>query len=292
MSRLLETIPVTEQAARAAAQAASRAGVTVRELDDMEDILKAVALFDQVWEANGDDHIVPSNLARALALAGSCFAGAFVDEEIAGAVLGIVGMRDGHHLHSHVLAVRPQSGSGGIGFALKQYQRSWALANGVDPVIWTFDPLVRRNAYFNLCKLGAEIIQYHVNFYGNMSDGLNSGDESDRVTILWRLTSDRAISASEGPVQEPDIEALLATGAVVSLDEDAEGAPVRADTDASVLLCRVPPDAVALRQSNPSLAMDWRKALRETMGRALGDGYVATGITKSGWYVLERKSEK
>jgi len=33
-------------------------------------------------------------------------------------------------------------------------------------IAWTYDPLIRRNAYFNLVKLGARPVEYLRNFYG------------------------------------------------------------------------------------------------------------------------------
>ena len=86
----------------------------------------------------------------------------------------------------------------GVGFELKQHQRRWCLERGVKTIEWTTDPLVRRNAYFNLTKLGARASDYLVNFYGAMTDGLNAGEESDRLLISWELESRRAAVGSRG----------------------------------------------------------------------------------------------
>ena len=67
------------------------------------------------------------------------------------------------HMHSHILGVLPGSETHGLGFDLKQHQRRWCLARGVTVMEWTTDPLVRRNAYFNVTKLGAEAPTYLVN---------------------------------------------------------------------------------------------------------------------------------
>src|ERR687886_297223 len=88
-------------------------------------------------------------------------------------------------LHSHITGVAPTDAHRGIGFALKLHQRAWALARGVRLVVWTFDPLVARNAWFNLAKLGALPTAYLESFYGAMSDGINAGEESDRVLVDW-----------------------------------------------------------------------------------------------------------
>lgn len=277
-----------EQAVLAADAAARRAGVQVRDLEELQDLLRASSLFDEVWEAGAEDHILPSNMARALAHSGSYIAGAFAGGELVGASLGFLGLREGLHLHSHLLAVRRSAERAGVGFALKQHQRAWALAREVDVICWTFDPLVRRNAYFNLSKLGADLVAYEPNFYGAMSDGVNAGDESDRVLIRWRLASERAIAGSEGRLKEPDVDALAAAGARVALDEGPDGAPVLANDWGPTVLSRVPEDVVSLRRSDPARASEWRKALRESLGRAMDQGYSVRGMTKSGWYVLDR----
>ena len=155
-------------------------------------------------------------------------------------------------------------------------------------VEWTTDPLVRRNAYFNLTKLGAEADAYLVNFYGEMADGLNAGGESDRLVIRWHLDSPRSVAAASGHAGETTVDNLVRDGAVAVLTEGAQREPVSHPGSARVLLCRVPEDIVAVRRSDPVLARAWRMALRRTLMDALGAGFRVSGATRSGWYVLER----
>ena len=290
MTRVAEKFPGAQEASSVALTAAEKAGVSIRDLEDPEEIGEASRLFDQVWAVTNSPSLLPDNLARALSHAGSCFAAAFAGRDMVGAVLGFVGFRGGAHLHSHVLGVLPTAERAGVGFALKQHQRAWALNHGLDLVSWTFDPLVRRNAYFNLSKLGAELSEYHIDFYGQMNDGLNAGDESDRAVVRWQLNSSRAVAAGQQRLEEPDIPSLISDGGTIVLDENSEE-PIFSDVRGDVLLCRIPKDIVALRQTNPDLALEWRKALRDSLGAAISDGYLATGITRSGWYVLERPRE-
>src|SRR5205814_693568 len=121
-----------------------------------------------------------------------------------------------------------------LGFALKQLQRSWALERDARTIVWTADPLVRGNAYFNLVKLGASFVDYHENFYGVMQDGLNAG-ESDRVVLRWDLASERAVRAADGVVDEP----AAGAGRVVLRAGD-DGGPVTRDADGDELLAWVP----------------------------------------------------
>jgi predicted GNAT superfamily acetyltransferase len=55
-----------------------------------------------------------------------------------------------------------------------------------------------------------------------------------------------------------------------------------------IVLCQTPEDIIALREADPKRALQWRIALRETLGAALQDGYDVAGFTRAGWYVLGR----
>jgi predicted GNAT superfamily acetyltransferase len=278
--------PDTAMAAQATAhQAATRAGVHIRELTDLPDIQGASQLFDAVW-TDPTQTIMPVNLVRALSSAGAYVAGAFLDRRMVGAIIGFVGL---HHdavvVHSHILGVLPETRGRSVGFALKQHQRAWCLQRGIDTIGWTFDPLVRRNAYFNLCKLGAVGSRYETNFYGPMDDGINAGDETDRLVVTWRLTDDRVLAAAEGRT-----DVVIPQPATVLLDADAAGRPRLVAGEGPVLRCGIPDDILAIRERDPALALQWRHALRDTLGAAVQDGYTATGMDRAGWYTLTRSS--
>src|ERR1700730_4130745 len=153
--------------------------VELRELEEMREL---EALFAAIWERL-DEPPVNSDLLRALAHSGNYVVGARLGNRIVGGLVGWLGGVPGHelHMHSHILGVVGDSQVRGLGFELKQHQRRWCLERGIKVVEWTFDPLVGRNAHFNLTKLGAQAHQYLVNFYGEMVDGLNAGEESDRI---------------------------------------------------------------------------------------------------------------
>ena len=267
----------------------SPSGAVIRDLHELEDLTELEALLAAIWE-RPDDPPINTELLRALANSGNYVAGARVGGRLVGGLVGWLGVRASNelHLHSHILGVVAESQVAGVGFELKQDQRRWCLKRGVKTVEWTTDPLVRRNAYFNLTKLGARAREYLVNFYGVMADGLNAGEESDRLLISWELDSPNARTAAEGRALEPDVSSLVRDGAGALLSVGPSGEPVAGQASAArVLLCQVPEDIVVLRHANPGLARDWRLALRGVMHDALGAGYAVTGATRSGWYVLE-----
>jgi predicted GNAT superfamily acetyltransferase len=102
--------------------------------------------------------------------------------------------------------------------------------------------------------------------------------------VRWELTSDKVVRAATGRYDEPDVARLQAEGATVILDEGPTAAPVAGE----LLLAWVPEDIVALRRSDPGRAQAWRRAARDSFGKAIDDGYVATAMSRSGWYVLRR----
>ncbi|HEX6762840.1 MAG TPA: hypothetical protein VF094_08575 [Gaiellaceae bacterium] len=269
-------------AAAAARRAAQRAGIDVRSLATLAELDDASGLISRIWDDEGDPK-APTSLLRALAHAGNFVAGAFERDRLVGVSLGFFGF-DGPelHLHSHITGIDRALQGQSLGFALKQFQRSWALERGVRTVLWTADPLVRGNAFFNLVKLGATMVAYHENFYGTLEDGLNAGD-SDRVVLRWDLASERAVRAAEGAAEEPRLD----EGRVV-LRAGPDGEP---ETDAAagdVLLASIPESIVRIREQDPARAIAWRRALRDTAGSALADDYRAESITRDGWLVLRR----
>jgi predicted GNAT superfamily acetyltransferase len=280
----LDTIDAVQRRAAAAARAAAaRAGVDVRALDTVPEFEEASRLVSRIW--NDDEPKAPASLLKALSHAGNFVAGAWSGGRLVGISLGFFGFEDDEfHLHSLITGVDPGLQGRSVGFALKQFQRSWALEHGAPTVRWTADPLVRMNMFFNLVKLGATIVAYHDDFYGTIADGLNSGGESDRVVIRWDLASDRAAAAADGsPAPAPPTD----QGRVI-LRAGADGAPATSDGDGETLLAWIPEDIVHLRESDASAAHAWRRALRDTVGGSLADGFSAEAITRDGWFVLTR----
>ena len=254
------------------AAAEERAGVTIRTLSDLSELNDARSVFDAVWPAADGSTQLPANLLKAMVHAGGYCSAAYRGDQPVGAAMGFVGrhrVADGwhDHLHSHMAAVLAPYRDQHVGAALKQHQRQWSLANGIDTVVWTFDPLVRRNARLNLVKLGVDVEGFEVDFYGSMDDGINSGDPTDRLFAWWRLTSQRASDAARGALRP-----------VVLSDDDARDRRV----------VSLPEDIVALRGSDPAAAAQWRLTVREGLRSAFADGYRIVTITTDDAYLLER----
>jgi predicted GNAT superfamily acetyltransferase len=281
---------VEDSAIGSAALAAARsAGVSVRTLESPGHLTTAAELAATVWKTNTTSQL-DVTLLRALTHTGNFVAGAFEDcgpgqeERLVGMSVGFVTLRPVVGLHSHMTGTAPDRRDRGLGYAMKLFQYAWAARAGLAAVTWTFDPLVRRNAYFNLSKLGAQAVEYVAHFYGPMDDGLNSGDESDRLLMMW------PIDMRIGPprqASDPDPDPPRDCDVVLSVGPD--GAPTRSESDAELIACQVPPDIVTLRERNPQAALGWRHALRDVMVDAMRRGYRTEAFTRSGHYVLRSR---
>lgn len=273
------------QADQAAQRAARRAGVAVKSLTRNEEIGSLVGLLTEIWQPHDEGPLITQALTRALVHAGNYVSGAFVHDRLVGASVGFYGFEEGNlFLHSHITGVAAWLQGRSVGFALKQHQRAWALRRDLDSITWTFDPLVRRNAYFNVTKLGAEIVDYKPDFYGAMDDEINREDTTDRCVVLWRLDSERASEAAAGRAEEP----LVDESAAVILSQGDGGEPRLSLEAAPVLLASIPNDIVQVRRDQPERAAAWRTALRDASEWAFREGYAITGMTRAGSYVFTR----
>jgi predicted GNAT superfamily acetyltransferase len=230
---------------RLAYEAAARAGVELRPLERLKDADAILEVMIATW---GEHQLIPREMLRALPESGNVPVGAFSDAWMVGYVLGWAGIdrRNGLHVHSHMLAVRPGRRHGGVGYALKLAQRAQALEQGITVVRWTFDPMLARNAYFNIYKLGAVGDGFERNYYGEMTDILNRGERTDRFIVRWDL--------ERAPGPRP-----VSPAATVE----------------------VPADHEALRRDSPGEATAWRDRVAEAIESQLGDGRVAATFDRS-----------
>jgi predicted GNAT superfamily acetyltransferase len=288
-SRAAAAEPVLDHAVRAAEAAARTAGVSVRELTDIAELTGVVSLFATIW-GRAANPPVTIELLRAFTKAENYVAGAFDGDRLVGACVGFFHAPAGSALHSHIAGVSPAATGRSVGFALKLHQRAWALLRGVSEIAWTFDPLVARNAYFNLVKLAARPVEYLPNFYGPMVDAINSDGDTDRLLVRWRLRDDAVALASLGGGAGDVAEDELRTGAVLALSIAEDGSPIPGRLDGATSLVAVPPDIAALRTSEPELARRWRLAMREALIGLTGRGGRIVGFDRTGWYVVRRES--
>ena len=226
------------------------------ELKDINKQKFARDIFDKVWQLNAGTEIT-SNLLQATVHSGAYLSGAFIDNDCIGAAFAFPATTGGLHLHSHMTAVLDEYRDQGVGYALKIDQWHWAKKNNYPEISWTFDPLVSRNAKLNLIKLGVNISSFHPNFYGDMPDSLNAGDESDRLMVSWKVIG-------ENPVQRE----------LVSI------------TKPNDILIQIPSDIVAIRFSDKTENLRWRRKVREQFLQAFEKGGKVVGFSTNSEYVV------
>ena len=279
------------QAVQAADAAALAAAVTVREVTELVELQDVVRLFSAIWGRDANPPMTVE-LLRAFTKAGNYVGGAFDETSegvrMVGACVGFFHAPAEDALHSHIAGVEPGLNGRHVGFALKLHQRAWALRRGVSEIAWTFDPLVSRNAYFNVVKLGAHPDEYLPNFYGTMLDSINGEDDSDRLLVRWRLRSPQVVAACRGHHAPAGVTDELAAGATVGLGVSDHGEPEPGDLDGATVLVAVPRDIGAIRSHDPELAARWRVAVREALEDLIGNGGRIDGFDRSGWYVVRR----
>jgi predicted GNAT superfamily acetyltransferase len=211
-------------------------------------------------------------MIRALVESGNVPYGAVAGDRLIGYVLGWAGVdaADGLHVHSHMLAALPDRRHAGVGYALKLAQRAQALEAGIHVVRWTFDPLVARNAYFNLRKLGVIVDRFERDFYGEMTDAVNRGDRSDRFVVRWDL--DRP----PGPADEGSMERRVA----LRRGPDGEPEAVEVDVDGGAIL-EVPSEYAELRERSADVAAAWRDAVAVAAERCFTAGLHGTAFDRA-----------
>ena len=213
-------------------------------------------IFDETWEMDAGTEITP-NLLQAMVHSGAYLSGAFIAEKCVGASFAFPATTTGLHLHSHMTAVLDDYRDQGIGNSLKIDQWYWAKKNNYKEITWTFDPLVARNAKLNLIKLGADISSYYPNFYGDMPDGLNAGDESDRVMASWKVVGEQPVAKS-----------------------------IITNPNESDVLIKIPGDIVAIRSKDIFENLRWRRKVREEFMQALEKGGKVIGFSANNEYVV------
>jgi predicted GNAT superfamily acetyltransferase len=236
--------------------------IEIRTLHTADEMIELCAVFQQVWGSL--TQLVTIEILMAVSHSGGYISAAYEsrgdDERMLGASVGILARHQGQPaLHSHITGLLPGARRSGVGRAMKMHQRRWAADHDIDWIVWTFDPLVRGNAWFNIEVLGAEVHEYLPSFYGTMTDSINAGDESDRLLMAWPVVDGNARSARRAPAGD---RTLVPT----------------------------PDDIITLRRTDPAAVARWRSATRDALQAALERGDRVVGFTADGEYVVESGS--
>ncbi len=256
---------------------------TLRSLDSDADFEACVALQKRVW-GEGFADVVPATVLRIVRSVGGVAAGAFgPGGALDGFVFGVTGVRDGRTVHwSHMLAVRPEARGRDLGFRLKRFQREALLPLGVETVWWTYDPLVAQNAHLNLVRLGARVVRYVRDCYGDGADSaLSAGIGTDRFVVEWPIAEAGVAEALAGAGLAVD-PAEAGAAPIANVREGGAGPEpeVVEPPAAPALRVEVPDDIHAVRRDDPAAAARWRASTRRAFEACLERGDRVSGFLR------------
>lgn len=233
--------------------------IIIRECQTLDELHECVSLQREVF-ALPEVEISPVRHFIVTKNAGGFTLGAYASGELIGFVLSVSAVLRGERaLYSHMTAVRKGYQGSGIGARLKWAQRERALSENIKYIKWTFQPILARNAFFNLEKLGAEIREYEPNFYGTdystaHNEGGSLGIDSDRLFAEWHLSGPKASALAEGR----------------SFGEERE----------AVREIEIPNNWEALVAAEPEQAIAEQSRVKAEFGEAFGRGLVCRGFRR------------
>jgi predicted GNAT superfamily acetyltransferase len=259
----------------------------IRPFASLTEYRACVALQQEIW---GDAfETVPAAILQISMYVGGLAVGAFdADDRLAGFVFGLTGPdSEGKVIHwSHMLGVRLGRRDTGIGRKLKEYQRKELGRRQVAEMTWTYDPMIAKNAHFNLNVLGARVVRYAADMYGTTKSPLHHGLATDRLVVVCdtaRPPRDAPLALDAGDARTPVLTARPQSGDLVLSPEGRRVPSVRLE---------VPADFAQLLADAPDDAAAWHAATREHFQWALAHDYVVTGMrrdpaTSRSFYMLE-----
>jgi predicted GNAT superfamily acetyltransferase len=260
----------------------SAGSITIRRVATLPEYDECVVIERETWGSQFAE-VVPSTILRIAQEVGGVTAAAFApDGSMLGFVFGITGVRDGELAHwSDMLAVRVGARDMGLGKKLKTYQRDLLLEIGVRKMYWTYDPLVARNAYLNLMQLGARVVEYRTNFYGDDTGSVMHGAlGTDRFIVAWQL---------DGETPRGENLDTVEWGSTPLINEVL---PATLPDDARVRIA-IPNDIFAVLDADAKRAAQWRETTRIAFTTYLNRGYSVLGFLRGndaepGTYLLAR----
>jgi predicted GNAT superfamily acetyltransferase len=232
---------------------------TIRECTTIEEFDGCVALQREAFglpdlELSPRRHLIVSRQAGGWTL------GAFVADRMVGFVHHLAAVRGDEVCgYSHMMAVAKDYQNKGVGVRLKWAQRERAMKEGRKLIKWTWDPMMARNAHFNLNRLGATVETYAANFYGtdyhtDASLTEKVGLPSDRLIATWNLGSERVTALASG------IASPVAAKPVTSI--------------------AIPAEWTALVKQHPKRARDEQARVREEFTKAFEQRLICAGFER------------
>lgn len=239
-----------------------------RNPNEYKEIMKAQV---EIWGMPDYSEAVTYHLLIAADRRGGLVLGAFEKDtgRVVGFVFGFPALTsDGKIYHySHMAGVIPEYRYKGLGYLLKLNQRKYALEQGLNLIMWTYDPLQSLNARFNISKLGVIVRKFYEDYYGELSDNINIGMPTDRFNAEWWIKSKHVEMRLLNRRSDVSLEELFKLDArKVTKTKLVGGLHVLEDFNlnekAKLILIEIPNDLDSLRKNSKNLKK-WRFSMRK-----------------------------
>ena len=261
--------------------------IKIRPVNTLTDLRKCHEVQRATWGFT-DLMVFPYTQLISSAHNGGVLLGAYQGPELVGFVYGYLGMSGAKlYLFSQRMGVLPNLQSAGIGMKLKLAQRDQMLRQGIDLIVWTYDPLLGKNASLNIEKLGGIVRHYARDIYGTVNNPLQVGLSTDRFLLEWELMSDRVRerirSTAPRPLAKDWLEENKHNFVNYVAWESNLPRPMASDLelDDAVVLVQIPPDLNAIKKVDLNIARGWRESTRDIFETYFRRGYVVTGFARS-----------
>jgi predicted GNAT superfamily acetyltransferase len=235
--------------------------IEIREITTVKELQGCVDLQRKVF-ASPDLEISPVRHLIVTGHAGGFTLGAYSGAKLVGFVLSLPMFHgDQRAFYSHMAAVDNDLQNAGIGAKLKWAQRERAMKDGANYIKWTYQPVLARNAFFNIERLGVTINQYMPNYYGTDAEAsaeqkeVQQGIDSDRLFVDWFLDSPKVVALSKG-------EKFAETGKIVKTVE-------------------IPPNWNELVVQDTRRAIAEQERIKHEFQSAFAEGLVVKGFERS-----------
>lgn len=256
----------------------------IKPIRSLYDLKRVHDIQRQTWGYR-DLMVIPYTQLVSVQHSGGTLLGAYVKGQLVGFVYGYLGMSGSSlYLFSQRMGVLPNMQSKGIGMALKLAQREQMLRQGIDLIIWTYDPLLGKNAMLNIEKLGGIVRTYVREIYGRVENPLQAGLATDRFLCEWHLLSEHVRERIHNPHQPPTPRDWLDRDdyRLVNYANWASELPrpIAADLelDDPVLLVQVPSNIQTIKRRDLAIARGWSATTRQIFESYFQHGYVITGF--------------
>ena len=267
--------------------------IQIRDLTTIDEFRQVVALEQAIWGYTDQGDLVTVPVFIFTVHRGATLIGAFdATGRMVGFAYAVIGMKDGRSMQwSHMAGVLPEF-RGGLGYRLKLAQRERALAQGLDLIEWTFDPLQAMNAHFNFAKLGGVAEEYAANFYGESTSALHRGTPTDRLVVSWKIAEPHVIRRLEQP---PGLRAGVGARAHEVLEAPVvnttridgtwrEVTAIDLAFEDRRVWIEIPTGFTDMQQHEPGRALRWRLDVRQMFEHYFAKGYRAVD------FVLQREN--